>query len=133
MPQSLAKPGHGKRVLIVEDEMLVAMLIEDILTEHGFTVAATANSMDQALTFLNRDRCDIAVLDLNLDGTRTFALADEMLNRAIPFVFSTGYGTDGIDAGYAHIRVVQKPFQDEALVAAVLESLQDQQPSARAG
>jgi CheY-like chemotaxis protein len=112
--------GQAKRrVLIVEDEMMVAMLIEDVLTDNGFEIAGLASNIDQALELVGRERVDAVVLDLNLNGCRTFPVAAELTRRGIPFIFSTGYGADGVIDDYRHVRVVQKPFHDAELVEAV--------------
>jgi CheY-like chemotaxis protein len=122
MTRNGAEKMNGKiknRVLIIEDEMMVAMLIEDVLTDNGFEIAGLASNVDQALELIASARFDAAVLDLNLNGHRTFPVADELTKRGIPFIFSTGYGSDGVAPEYKNVRVVQKPFQDAELVEAV--------------
>jgi CheY-like chemotaxis protein len=110
--------GKG-RVLIVEDEMMVAMLIEDVLTDHGYEVAGAASTVDQALSFVSTLQFDAAILDLNLNGRDTYAVAEALQAKPRPFIFSTGYGAGGVRAPFQHVPVVQKPFQDVDLARAV--------------
>ena len=84
------------RILIVEDETVIAMMIEDFLTELGWDVAGLAGGTEQALAMARDGKVDAALLDVNLNGQDTFAVADILSKRHIPFVFATGYGTDGV-------------------------------------
>jgi CheY-like chemotaxis protein len=107
------------RILIVEDEMLVAMNIEDMLLELGHEVAGIASRLGPALTLAREGRFDVAMLDVNLAGERSFPVADLLIARGIPFVFATGYGPEGIDPKYRDRPVLQKPFRARDLAAAV--------------
>ncbi|MEA3002533.1 MAG: hypothetical protein QOH81_1321 [Sphingomonadales bacterium] len=107
------------RILIVEDEMLVAMNIEDMLLELGHEVAGIASRLGPALALACEGRFDVAMLDVNLAGERSFAIADLLIARGIPFVFATGYGPEGIDAKYRDRPVLQKPFRARDLAAAM--------------
>jgi CheY-like chemotaxis protein len=107
------------RILIVEDEMLVAMNIEDMLLESGHEVAGIASRLEPALA-LAQDGCfDVAMLDVNLAGDRSFPVADLLIARGIPFLFATGYGVDGIEEKYRDRPVLQKPFRARELADAV--------------
>lgn len=107
------------RVLIVEDESLVGMLIEDMLAELGYDVAAMAARLEQALESARHAEADLAILDLNLDGHRTDAVAEVLRARGIPFIFATGYGSAGVTADWRDVPVLQKPFQQDDLAAAL--------------
>jgi len=82
----------GRRILVVEDEALVAMLIEDALTEAGATVIGPTRSVESALFSLAQGRIDAAVLDLNLAGVMSTVVAIALSERGIPFVVASGYG-----------------------------------------
>lgn len=107
------------RVLVVEDESLVAMLIEDMLSDMGYEVVAVAARFDQALETARTIGADLAILDLNLAGARTDAVAEVLRARGIPFMFATGYGAAGVTAEWSHVPVVQKPFQESDLSRAL--------------
>ncbi|WP_264045352.1 response regulator [Methylobacterium flocculans] len=100
----------GRRVLLVEDESLVAMLGEDMLLELGCTVDV-AMRLEQGLVLATRIAFDAAVLDVNLGKTCSYPIADLLAERGIPFIFATGYGTAGIEAAYRGVPVMQKPYQ----------------------
>ena len=106
----------GKRILVVEDEMIVAMLIEDILTDAGATVLGPAARVARALDLLGEvDGVDAALLDVNLAGEMTTPVAEELRRRGIPFAFATGYGAAGLPEGFAGQPLLQKPFQERDL------------------
>ena len=107
------------RILIVEDEMLVAMNIEDMLIELGHEVAGIASRLEPALALVRDSGFDAAMLDVNLAGERSFPVADLLIARGIPFLFATGYGPEGIDARYRDQPVLQKPFRAGELLAAI--------------
>jgi len=111
--------GEKLKVLIVEDESLVAMLIEDMLLDLGYEVAAIAARLDQAVTVSRNVDADLAVLDLNLNGQRTDAIAEILRARGVPFIFATGYGGAGVTAEWRDVPVVQKPFQQSDLAEAL--------------
>ena len=117
-----------RRVLLVEDEALVAMLVEEMLTELGYEVVGTAGRLSQALRLAENVGYDVAVLDVNLDGVFTYPVADLLQRRGIPFAFITGYGASGLDPCYAHFPTLQKPFRARdlnALLRSVLASKAD--------
>ncbi len=98
------------RVLVIEDEGLVALLIEDMLTELGHEVVATASRAREALEVARTADFDFALVDVNLDGETSYPVADLLKSRGAPFAFSTGYGFDGVDRKYADIPLLTKPF-----------------------
>jgi CheY-like chemotaxis protein len=101
----------GKRVLIVEDEALVIMLIEDALAELGCDVAGIASRFDDALAKAQSLSFDVAILDVNLNGQRSFPIAGVLARRGIAFVFATGYGAGGLPPDVAAAPILEKPFQ----------------------
>jgi CheY-like chemotaxis protein len=106
---------EGLRVLVVEDETLVAMLLEDMLADHGCQVSATASRIAQALDFIGDDSVEIdaAILDVNLAGEPSFPLAEALAQRGVPFVFATGYGSGGLPEAWRDRPTLQKPFSHE--------------------
>jgi CheY-like chemotaxis protein len=107
------------QILIVEDESLVAMMIEDMLEDLGHKVIATSGRMPDASKLVSDAVADLAILDVNLNGEETYPLADSLAARAIPFIFATGYGSSGIKAEWSGVPVLQKPFQSRELVEAI--------------
>jgi CheY-like chemotaxis protein len=112
------------RVLVIEDESLIAMLLEDLLPEMGYAVDATVASVSDALALLEQRRVDLAVVDVNLGGEPSFPVADKLQAMGIPFLFTTGYGQLGLPAPYKDLPVLQKPFRKKDLQAA-LQALQE--------
>lgn len=100
----------GRRVLLVEDESLVAMLAEDMLLDLGCEVVV-AMRLDRALNHARTERFDLAVLDVNLGDARSYPIADLLFERRTPFLFATGYGKQGLEAAYQAVPVLQKPYQ----------------------
>jgi CheY-like chemotaxis protein len=102
---------QGIRVLVVEDEFLVAMLIEDMLRSAGCVVSGPVPRLAEALDAVNVGTFDAAVLDVNLAGDRIDPVADVLSRRNVPFVFVTGYGTGGLPAVYSERPRLSKPFK----------------------
>lgn len=105
--------GHSNsklRVLVVEDEPLVAMFVEDILTDIGHEVGAVLSRLEEALDAARTGTFDFAIIDVNLDGTPSYPIAEVLKERGIPFVFATGYGANGLDPKFAGAPVLSKPF-----------------------
>jgi DNA-binding NtrC family response regulator len=108
-------PFSGRRVLVVEDEMLVAWLLEDMLADLGCAVVGPASSVDQALAMIDAEVIDAAVLDVNLNGQMSYPIADALAARGMPFVLSTGYDRDTLLDNYRTFPVLQKPIQRSEL------------------
>jgi CheY-like chemotaxis protein len=102
----------GLRVLVVEDEMMVSMLIEDMLTDLGCVVIGPASRLDEAIELAEVSEIDCAVLDVNLGGQPIFPLADLLRERGRPFAFATGYGDAGVRDVDRGTPVLQKPFRE---------------------
>jgi CheY-like chemotaxis protein len=114
---------RGRRVLIVEDESMVIMLMEDFLAELGCEIVAVASRLKEAHDKASRLTFDLAVLDVNLNGEQTFALARELLAAGRAIVFSTGYGAGTLPLELRHVPILQKPFQQEDLERALRAAL----------
>jgi CheY-like chemotaxis protein len=108
-------PLKGLRVAVVEDETLVAILLEDMLMELGCQVLWTAHRVGKALDLVERSTPDAGVLDVNIAGDEVYPVAQALAERNIPFVFTTGYGTRGLTGAWRDRPIVQKPFQVEHL------------------
>ena len=104
-----------KRVLVVEDELMIRMLLEDMLGELGYTVAAEAARIDEALEATKTAEFDLAILDVNLDGQPISPVVDALVARGTPFVFATGYGERGLPEPYRDRPTLKKPFQMDGL------------------
>jgi CheY-like chemotaxis protein len=109
------------RVLVVEDEMTVAMLIEDMVSELAYEVAAVVPRLEDAMRLLDSDSFDLAMLDVHLNGKTVFPFASELEAREIPFLFATAYGARGIPAEFRHHVVLQKPFGPVELRRALID------------
>lgn len=114
----------GRRILVVEDEMMIAMLVEDMLADLGCDVVGPAHGLESALQMANDDdRLDAAVLDVNLGGQQVFAVADALRAKGVPAIFSTGYGEAGLRDVDAGSPVLQKPFRAGDLAKALNTAL----------
>lgn len=99
------------RVLVVEDEMMVALLVEDFLAELGHAVVGPAMHLHEAITLALEAEIDVAILDVNLGAQRSYPVAEVLRQRGIPFLFATGYGAAGVDEEYRGTTLVlRKPF-----------------------
>jgi len=107
---------EGLRVLVAEDEALVALEIRGVLDKLGCIVVGPVSSLDEALHAARGETLDAALLDVNLKGERVFAAADALSKRGIPYLFCTGYGREaGMDLRHRHAVVIRKPFRAEDL------------------
>jgi DNA-binding response OmpR family regulator len=113
----------ARRVLIVEDEMLVGILIEDMLGEMGYTVAGMATRVGTALPMVATLDFDLAILDVNLGEEMSFPIADAIAEKGLPYLFATGYGRQGITPRHAGQPVVAKPFSSGDLKLAIEAAL----------
>jgi CheY-like chemotaxis protein len=121
--ESIDSDLAGRRVLVIEDESLVMMLLEDTLTDIGCEVAGIASRVSEALDKAKSLSFDVAILDVNLNGNQTFDVADCLARRGIPFVFATGYGAASLLARFDGVPILQKPFQQGQLKAALRAAL----------
>jgi len=107
---------NGARVMIVEDEMLVAVLIEDFLSDHGCQIVGPASTVAEALALIESAPLDAAVMDLNIAGEKVFPVAEALERRGVPFLIVSGYGQSAMPADRPNWRVCQKPFKGDELV-----------------
>ena len=107
----------GRRVLVVEDEMLVVMMMEDMLADLGCKSVTSAATVDKALALIDAQVFDAAMLDMNLNGNDSQLVAEALSARGVSFVYSTGNTGHGMRDGYCDRPVLKKPFKYEELVA----------------
>jgi PAS domain S-box-containing protein len=105
----------GNRILLVEDEILVAMMMKDILSELGFVVIGPFSRLTEAMVAAVHDEIDAGIIDVNLGGEFVYPVADVLAARDIPFVFVTGYGVESIDGRFGYVPIIKKPVQRQAL------------------
>ena len=121
---------RGRRVLLIEDEMLVAMEFEDLLHRQGCAVLGPASTVDRALALLDHEQPDAALLDLNLNGEPATAVAVALKTRAVPFVLVTGYGeAQSSEPELQGAPRVDKPVNHYALVRALVQVMDAGSPS----
>jgi CheY-like chemotaxis protein len=114
---------NDRRVLVVEDESLVAMLLETMLEDMGCTPVGPASTVDEGLKLASEERLDAALLDVNVAGTPVFAVAEALEARGIPLVFSTGYGEGGLPENWRGRPTVQKPFTEAVIRDALMKAM----------
>jgi len=121
----LASAGIGRRrarradrrVLIVEDEAMIAGLIESILGKGGWSVVGPVATVERALETIDRERLDAALLDVRVNGRDVYAVADVLMRRRIPFVFVSGFTRKQMPPGYRDCAHLTKPFTPDAILA----------------
>jgi CheY-like chemotaxis protein len=118
---------EGRRVLLVEDESLVAMMAEDMLLDLGCEVVV-AMRLDKAVDHVRAGNFDFAVLDVNLGDARSYPVADLLFERCTPFLFATGYGKQGLEEAYRSVPVLQKPYQAAPLAHLLTQLLTCEAP-----
>jgi CheY-like chemotaxis protein len=119
-----AIPLQGLRILVVEDDFLVGQTLLAMLEDAGATVLGPIGWAHEALAFVtnNPGQFDCAVLDVNLHGEKSYAVADALVERNVDFVFSTGYGANALDPKYRHFKRCEKPFALNVLVQALAQT-----------
>lgn len=110
------------RILVVEDESILAMLLEDFLADLGYAVPALASTVASALAIIDTQDIHFAILDINLGGEKSFPIADALEARGIPFIFMSGYGIAGVPERLRDRHILQKPYGADALKQALDES-----------
>jgi CheY-like chemotaxis protein len=108
---------HGLRLLVVEDETMVALMLEDMLDEFGCVVVDVAGTLSRGMAIVADEPLsfDGAILDVNLGGERVYPVATRLAERGVPFIFCTGYGRHGLDTDFAHVPTLAKPYMPEDL------------------
>lgn len=110
MPIENRHANKKLRILVVEDEALIALLLESMLGELGYAVLGPIAGLDEAVKIAKRGAIDAAILDVNINGNQTYAVAAELAARGIPFVFATGYDAATLPDRYRDRPMLQKPF-----------------------
>jgi CheY-like chemotaxis protein len=113
----------ARRILIVEDEMMIAMMVEDFLSDLGWHALGVACTLEKALEMARNADFEAALLDVNLNGRDTFDVADILIERNIPFVFATGYGAQGIAQRFRAVPTLAKPYQLDDLDGALQQAM----------
>jgi CheY-like chemotaxis protein len=111
----------GGSVFLVEDEVMIRMMVADMLEELGYSVAAEAGEINEAMKLARSTEFDLAILDVNVNGKVISPVAELIQARNRPFIFATGYGSSGLPEEYRDRPALQKPFQLETL-ARMIES-----------
>ena len=115
--------ARARRVLILEDEVLLAMNLQDMLTDLGHQVMGIATRVDKAITLAHDGDFDFAILDINVAGTLSFPVADILRGRGIPFIFASGYGVMGARGTHGCNQVLSKPYDRRDLDLAIAQAL----------
>jgi DNA-binding response OmpR family regulator len=110
-------PLRGRRVLIVEDELMVAMLVEDALTDEQCSIVGPCGTLADALLAARSEAVDVALLDVNLAGEMVFPVAEALEARGVPFLLLTGYGSEVLPPAHANWPVCGKPFKLDDLLS----------------
>jgi CheY-like chemotaxis protein len=113
----------GLKALVVEDETIVSFLLEDMLSELGFSAVWHATDVERALAILRENLPDVAVLDVNLDGQMVYPIAQNLERAGVPFVFASGYGENSISSRWSRQPVLQKPFSLDSFASALNSAL----------
>src|SRR5262249_7282228 len=112
----------GNRIMIVEDEALVAMIVSDALVDLGYSVVGPFSRAADAVAAIRNEEVDAAILDINLGGERGYPLAQQLTDHRVRFMFITGCGTESIDGRFADVPVLQKPIERPMLQRILVRS-----------
>jgi CheY-like chemotaxis protein len=115
----------GRRILLVEDEAVIAFAVEDMLLDLGCEVVGPAFRLDAAIELAAAERIDAAILDVNLNDQRSYVVADELNRRGVPFLFATGYAEGGVQWQGREVDVLAKPYRQEQIAAALVRLLEE--------
>ena len=118
-----AAPLAGRRILVVEDEVAISMLLEDMLMDLGAQVVGPASRVAGALDIIAAESLDLAILDVNVGGQPIYPVAEALDAKGVRYLFSTGYGSNGIAEPYRDRIILQKPFTEKDLEKMVLRAL----------
>ncbi len=116
---SMPTSERKRRILVVEDEAMISMLLEDMVLDCGAEIVGPVAKFDDALELAHRAEFEVAVLDLNLNGTLSNPIAEVIRERGIPVIFATGYGADGLLDRFRDCPTLQKPFSQQDFAEAV--------------
>lgn len=115
MPHDQEATARKPRVLVGEDEFLLAALLEENLLEHGYDVVGPFPDLDSPRAGAEAEDFDIAVLDVNMNGDRVYPVALSLVERRLPFILLTGYGVTSLPAELQSVPIVAKPYSFPAL------------------
>ena len=119
-----SSPLRDRRILVVEDEYLIAMSLQDALETAGSIVVGPAPSVDKALqTIDSESHIDAAVLDVNLGGALSYGVADKLIARKIPFIFTSGYEDNVLRSRYSGVKNCPKPYLFQAIEEALVKAM----------
>ena len=118
-PNQQIRTNSKPRILVVEDELMVAMALEMVLADAGYDVVGPIGRMEQALETAAQENVDFALLDVNVRGEEVFPVANILADRGVPFTFLTGYDRSSLPAALAEAQILSKPFKARELLAAV--------------
>lgn len=119
MGQAQSELRHPTRVLVVEDEVLIGIVLEDILDMLGHTVAGNAATLGEARLLADAGEFDVAILDVNIDGAEVYDFADRIDAAGKPIVFATGSHPDSLPERFRERPVLEKPYSFSAVEAAM--------------
>ncbi len=123
-----------RRILVIEDEAMISMLLEDMVLDCGAEIVGPVGKFDDALALAHDAEFEVVILDLNLSGTLSYPIAEVILKRGIPVIFATGYGTHGLLDTFQDCPTLQKPFTyvdfAEAVAAACSPLVPDERQDA---
>jgi DNA-binding NtrC family response regulator len=123
-PSSMLARERKHRILVVEDEAMISMLLEDMVLDCGGELVGPVARFDDALALAHKAEFGVAVLDLNLNGTLSYPIAEVIRERGIPVIFATGYGADGVLDSFSDCLTLQKPFSQQDFAEAVAAACQ---------
>src|SRR4051812_42718091 len=115
--------GHPCRVLLVEDEALIAMLVEDMIHDGGGEMVGSAGKLTEAVDLARSAQADVALLDVNLGGASSYPVADVLRGRGVPIVFASGYGSGALIQRFQDCPILDKPFDQHSLEQAISMAL----------
>jgi CheY-like chemotaxis protein len=118
-----SSPLHDRRILVVEDEYLIAMSLADALESAGSVVVGPVSSVEKAIQKIESEFIDAAVVDVNLGGVLAYGVADMLIARKIPFVFTSGYEDIALRNRYAQVKNCPKPYLFQAMEEALIEAM----------
>jgi CheY-like chemotaxis protein len=122
--------SRNARILIVEDEALIAMDLQALLEEAGYRVLGPANSSEAALAIIDKDEPDVALLDVNLGRSDAFGVADILAERKTEVIFLTGHTAHKLPQAHRHLPLVSKPYLPQVLLQAVERALEKREAAA---
>ena len=114
----------GKRILLLEDEAIIAFAVEDMLIELGCTIVGPALNLQEAMALATADEdIDAAILDVNINDARSYSVAQALEQRGVPFVFASGYDESGIAWDGEPVEIIAKPYRKDQIERAIIEML----------